>query len=212
MTRTFTGILAGMLLGVTFALAPQKLPDRAPSQYHPGRFGVIRVMLRPTRDAWAPPEREVVRGVLDRMTALGFAWEWAPEDPLFFGSSTYDVSHLRNLVLRRVDVCYGMSPGSHYNPVARLVEVAPQCVPWTDLPHVLGHGIGHAIGMEDICPTERGELCSEVGRGRALMNPSFATDGFGPDRGVTPLLLPATPTLLDLAEFERARVRAQADE
>lgn len=209
MTRTFTGILAGMLLGVTFALAPQKLPDRAPSQYHPGRFGVIRVMLKPTRDAWTPHERRVVAETLDRMTALGFAWEWAPPDPLFYGSSTYDVSHLRNLVLERREICYGDSPGSFYDRFARSVVVAPQCVPSADLPHVIGHGIGHALGMEDICVTERLDgLCSEIGLGRALMNSSFTTDGFGSDHGVTPLLLPATPTLLDLAEFARARERA----
>ncbi len=193
--RQVLPVLLVLLFGV-LAILLGRLLVKPPSQHDPARYGTVVVTFR----GWSPAEVQALLPELERLEALGPAFVLDTAG----GSRTTGEA----IVVRRgTGDCAG---GAGFHDVgSRSVTLKPHCVSARELQSILGHELGHALGMGHVCRSA-GESarfeCSPVGfERRALMNPTVYTDrNMGAGSALTPSDPVLTPGEKDLAEFRRA--------
>jgi hypothetical protein len=180
------------LLALLLAL-PGCIP---PNQHNETRDGVVAVWFGP--EEWASSYRDVWRAFLPALSALG---------PTFREASS--AAEPGAIVVRHFDAWPGCPAAARWVPGARAIEIDPVCAAGEiALRAVLGHELGHAVGMAHVRHAA-GDACTDcgpTGPGEAMMNPAlYYGDSDGPDtaHAFTGAVPQDTPTDLDLAEYRR---------
>lgn len=166
------------------------LASCTPTQHDPATYGTVRVFIAPE---WLPIDRQRIRDELARLGALGPAFVEAGEG----GRSTAQV------VVQPFDSRQCSLGAGRWEVGSRIAEVDPTCTAGdTAFRAAVGHEVGHVLGLHHVCarPGDAPD-CSPVGYGPAMMAPTLGSSVEGFDAALSQ----DEPTVLDLAEYRRAR-------
>jgi hypothetical protein len=174
------------ILSLLFALTFVSCSD--PTQHDQARFGTITVWIAP---GWLSLDKADITQELGNLNHLGPSFVEAG-DPY-----TADV-----VVYPWISPNCRTSGAGRWIVGTRRVEVDRVCeTSAVAFRAAIGHEIGHALGMQHICENQELAVCSPVGQGRAMMNPSL----FEGDEIIDLPQSSDIPTQLDLDEFLRVR-------
>lgn len=194
----FIPVVAGLiiLLNVLF---------HRPNHHNEAKWGVVHVQLADGPQGFSEHHRNQAELALRELNRLGPTFVLGGEGP-----NAVRVVNVDLTAGGRPGQCPVLGVGRYVRgPSGDHIEIDPACAHGDpEFRTTLMHEIGHALGMLHVCRSnERGDDCTALGKGDAVMNRSLLADGLDEGPGADHAYVGPSPTFeiqgLDVEEFER---------